>query len=200
MACFYLTGRDGHLVPRTILVPSSCDHYVESAQRRWPPVVAAHVGWPPLSQVQTSPRKLLLTALLCVGRCFTCCCLPPTSHPELSNQAQRRASSLHPSCTKSLPAAPASEARPRDFPAVIFLHEHLTGGSLLPLFPYPTDPATSSVPPWSSCPTSSLTASTTPSAPHWCPLPVGTRAAAESPPPVSTPFPASPPRFSCSDM
>jgi hypothetical protein len=46
---FYLTTRDGRPVPRAIPIPSGCAHHTESARRRWPPVVAAHVGWPLLS-------------------------------------------------------------------------------------------------------------------------------------------------------
>jgi hypothetical protein len=37
-------------------------------------------------------------------------------------------------------------------------------------------------------------ASTTPLAPHWCLLPIGTHATVEAPPSVSTAFPTSPPR------
>jgi hypothetical protein len=55
-------------------------------------------------------------------------CPLPMNHPELSDRAKRITSSPCPSCTKSMPAVPASEAGPRDLPAVIFLHEQLTGG------------------------------------------------------------------------
>jgi hypothetical protein len=143
---------------------------------------------------------MLLTALLRASCCFARSCSSPTSHPELSHRAKRSASSPCPSYTKSLPARPASEVRPWDFPVVVFLHEHLTGGSLLRLFPYPTDPAASFVPPSSSSPTTSPTASTTPSAPHRCLLPVDVCVTADSPLPVSTPSPTSPPRFSCSGI
>jgi hypothetical protein len=85
-------------------------------------------------------------------------------------------------------------------PTIIFLYEHLAGHSLLWLFPQPADPAASSAPPSSSCPTTSPAASATPSAPHHRLFPVSTLATTEAPPPMSTPFPASPPRFSCSSM
>jgi hypothetical protein len=87
--------------------------------------------------------------------------------------------SPRPSCTKSLPVAPASEAGQWDSPAVVFLCEHLTGGSLLRLFPHPADPIASSTLPRSSSPTTSPAASTTPLAPHRRLLPVGTRATAK---------------------
>jgi hypothetical protein len=85
-------------------------------------------------------------------------------------------------------------------PAVIFLREHPTGGSLLWLFLDPADPTVSSAPPRSSSPTTYLATSTTPSAPHWRFLPIDTRAAAEMTPPVSTPIPISAFGFSCSCM
>jgi hypothetical protein len=108
------------------------------------------------------------------------------------------ASSPRSSCAKSLPAAPASKAEPRDFPVVIFLHEHLTGDSPLRLFPHPANPTGSSSLPRSSSSTTSSATSTTPSASHRCLLPVNACTAVEVP--VSTPFPTSPPRFSCGGM
>jgi hypothetical protein len=48
-ARFYLTTRDGRPIPRAVPVPSGYAHRTESARRRWPPVVATHVGWPLLS-------------------------------------------------------------------------------------------------------------------------------------------------------
>jgi hypothetical protein len=108
---------------------------------------------PSLALLRTSPRKpmptllypfsrsvALLAALLQTGHCFARRCLSPMSHPELSNRAKRSASSPRPSCTKSLPAAPASEAGPQDFPVVVFFHERLAGGSPLRLFPHPHRP------------------------------------------------------------
>jgi hypothetical protein len=151
---------------------------------------------PPISLFRTSPRKpsptlvlpshhsaVLLAALLCAGCCFTHRCPSPMSHPELSSRAKRSASSPCPSCTKSLPAAPAGEAGTQDFPVVIFLCEHHTSGSLLRLFPHPADPTANSALPRSSSPNSSLATSTTPSAPQRRPLPIGTCTTAESPPP-----------------
>jgi hypothetical protein len=90
-------------------------------------------------------------------------------------------------------AAPAMRTFPRhrlakpgngSSPAIVFLHEHPTGGSLLQLFANPT---MSSTPPRSSSSTTSPAASTTPSAPHRCLLPVDTRAAIETTPSVSNP-------------
>jgi hypothetical protein len=46
---FRLTDRDGHPVPHATPIPGAHAHHTESAQRRWPPVVTAHVGWPLLS-------------------------------------------------------------------------------------------------------------------------------------------------------
>jgi hypothetical protein len=213
-ARFRFTAQDGRPVPRVAPVPSVHAHRAKSAQRRWPLVVAAPRGLlpPPLPLLRTSPRKssptplfplshsaTLLAALLRASRCFTHHCPSAMSRPELSDQAKGSASSPRPSCTKSLPAASAHEAGPRDFPVVIFLREDLTDDSLLRLFPHPTHPAASSTSRRSSSLTSSSTASTTPSAPHQRLLPVGTRATAESPPPMSTPFPASPPRSRSSD-
>jgi hypothetical protein len=202
VAHFRLTTRDGRPVPHAAPIPGG--------HRSSPP----HVAWPPLPLLRTPPRKSSPTPFfplppfsgtprrrsaprrpLLRRRCPS-----PTSQTELSDRAKRSASSPCPSCTKSLPAVPASEAGPRDFPVVVFLREHLAGGSLLRLFLHPVDPAASSAPPRSSSPTSSSTTSTTPSAPHRRLLPVGTRTATESPPPVSTSFPASPPRFSCIGM
>jgi hypothetical protein len=128
----------------------------------------------------------LLAALLRVGRCIARRFPSPMSRSELSDQAKRSASSPRPTCTKSMPAEPASEAGPRDFPAIIFLRERLTGGSPLQLFPHP---AASSAPPRCSSPTTSSATSTTPLASQWRLLPVGTRAAAEAPPPGEHPLP-----------
>jgi hypothetical protein len=81
-----------------------------------------------------------------------------------------------------------------------FLHEHLTGGSLLRLFPHPADPAASFALLRRTSLTTSPAASANPLTPHWRLLPVYTCATAEAPPPVSTPFPASASGFSCSCM
>jgi hypothetical protein len=40
-AHFCLAAQDGHLVPHTAPIPSGRAHHMESARRRWPPVVAA---------------------------------------------------------------------------------------------------------------------------------------------------------------
>jgi hypothetical protein len=77
---------------------------------------------PSLALLRTSPRKPSPTPL------FPNRCPSLMRHPELSERAKRSSSSPRPSCTKSLPTAPASEARPRDFPAVVFLCECLTNG------------------------------------------------------------------------
>jgi hypothetical protein len=167
-----------------------------------PPTVAPDVTEDAITHSALSPPPFD-----CAPRCSTSHqplvhqrCPLLMSCPEQSDRTKRSASSPRPSWTKSPPAAPASEAGPWDFPAVIFLCEHLVGGSLLRLFPHPNDLVVSSAPPRSSSTTSSSTTSTTPSAPHRCLLPVGTCAAAESPPPVSTPFLASPAKFSSSGM
>jgi hypothetical protein len=200
-ARFCLTTEDGCPVPHTTPIPGDCAHRVESARRQWPPVVVAHVGCPPppyhCSGCHRGSRRPLWFNLPTIRPCSSLLCSAPAA---ASPTAKRSASSLRPSCTKSLPAAPTSEAGPRDFPAVIFLCEHLTESSLLRLFLHPANPAASSAPPRMSSPTTSPTASTTPSAPYRCPLPVSMRTTAESLPPVSTPFLASPPRFSCSSL
>jgi hypothetical protein len=186
-------------------VPGGRTHRVESALRRWPPVVTAHVGWSPWHCFgrhwgSCSPLRFSLpspirpcSSLLCASHCFTHRCPSLMSRPEQSDQAKRSASSPRPSCTKSLHAALARKAGPQDFPTVVFLYDHLTGGSLLQLFPHLADPAASSAPPRSSSPTL-----TTPLAPHQRPLPIGTHVAVEAPCPMSTPFPAFASRFSCS--
>jgi hypothetical protein len=102
-------------------------------------------------------------------------CPSPMRHPELSDRTKRSALSPHPSCTKRLPAAPASEAGPWDFLTIIF--------------PHPNDPAASFAPPWSSSLTSSSATLTTLSAPHPRFLLVGARATAEAPPPDEHPLP-----------
>jgi hypothetical protein len=76
---------------------------------------------------------------------------PATAEPPLSGPTRPKGAPHHRAlCTKRLPATPASEGRQRDAPIVIFLCEHLTGGSLHRLLPHPTDTATSSTPPRSS--------------------------------------------------
>jgi hypothetical protein len=148
---------------------------------------------PPLPLHRTSQRKpsptspfpshrsaVLLAALLHTSRYCAHRCPSPMSCLELSDQAKRSASSPRPSCTESLPAVPAGEAGPRDFPVIVFLHERHTSGSLLCLFPLLDDPAAISAPPRSSSPTSSSTTSTTPSAPHRRPHPINTCATAEA--------------------
>jgi hypothetical protein len=157
-----------------------------------------HVGCPPQSLFRTSLRKLSHTLLrsstvrsCSLLLCSTLAAASPAAS-ELFDRTKGSASSPRPSCTKNLPAAPAHEAGPRDSAAVVFLREHLTGGNLLWFFPHPADPAAS------SSPTTSPATSTTPSAPHRCPLPVATRATAEVPPPMSNPFPAFASGFSCS--
>jgi hypothetical protein len=194
-------------------VPSGRAHHVESAQHRWLPVVAAPLRLPPpppLALLRMSPRKLPPTpllpstvqqhaSLLCSKQATASPPPPATDEPPLSCLTGPMEVPHHhaPSCTKNLPAAPASEAEQRDSPTVVFLCEHLTGDSHLRLFPHPADPVANSAPPSNSSLTTSSPALTTPSAPHWHPLPVGTHAA-EVPPLVSTPFPASASRFSCS--
>jgi hypothetical protein len=183
-AHFHLTAWDGRPVLCAAPVPDGVAHHVESSQHRWQPVLAAPRGLAPHT---TTPDVIEEVVAHSTFSPPPFGCAPSCSAPCSS-------------CTKSLSAAPASEAEPRDFPAVVFLREHLAGGSLLRFVAHPIDPAACSVPSRSSSPTSSSTTSTTPSAPQWCLLPVGTHAAAESPPLVSTPFLASPPRFSCSGM
>jgi hypothetical protein len=48
-AHFHFTTQDGHPVSRATPVPGGRAHHMESARRRWPPVIVAHVGWPLLS-------------------------------------------------------------------------------------------------------------------------------------------------------
>jgi hypothetical protein len=141
-ARFCLTAWDGRSVPCASPVPGG--HALGTSGRgSWPRVIATHVGWPPLPLLRTLPRKpspillcpshrsaMLLPTLLHAGCCFIRRCSSPTSRPELSDRAKKSASSPRPSCTKSMPAAPASEAGAWDFPVVIFLCEHLTDDSL----------------------------------------------------------------------
>jgi hypothetical protein len=166
--------------------------------RSSPPHVGCH---PPLSMLQTSPRKppptLLLLPPFGAASSLLCSTTAAASHviaryrraaSELSDGTKRSAPSPRPSCTKSLPATPDSEARHWDSFAVIFLREHLTDGSLLWFSPHPANPDACFTPPRSSSPNTSPTASTTPSAPHWCLLPIIAHATVEAPPPVSTPL------------
>jgi hypothetical protein len=191
-------------------VPSGRAHHAESARRRWPPVAAAPRGLAPLTPAldiayevahhSAPPSHCSAPPPRCSAPPQPPLCLSSPTASELSDRTKGSASSQRPSCTKSLPTAPSSEARQRDSPAVVFLHEHLISGSLLQLFPYPADPAVSSTLPRSSSSTTSLATSTTPSAPYRHLLPVGLLTVVEAPPPVRTPFPASPPRFSYSSM
>jgi hypothetical protein len=198
-ARFHLTAREGRPVLCVVPVPGGRAHCTESAQRRWPPVVAAPRGLAPLTTTPEVTEEAITHSALSpplfghAPRCsasrwplLRCRCPSQMSCPELSDWTKRSASSPRPSDTRSLPAAPSSEAGPRDFPVVLFLRQHLTGGSLLRLFPHP---AASSAPPRSSSPTSSLTTLTTPSAPHHCLLPIGMRATVESPRPGEHPLP-----------
>jgi hypothetical protein len=144
-------------------VPSGCTHRAKSARHWWPPVVAAPRGLAPLTTAPDVTKGAVAHFALsphsfghaprCSAPCRSLlhrCCPSPMSCPELSNRTKKSTSSPRPSYTDSLLAAPAGEAGPRDFPAVVFLHEHLTGGSLLRLFPHPVDPAASSASPRSS--------------------------------------------------
>jgi hypothetical protein len=152
---FCLTARDGRPVQRTAPVPLGHAHRRESTRRRWPPVSLPHVACPP-PPLTTSPDVTeggvshLTLSPASFGRsprCSTPCqpllclhCPSSMSRPELSDRTQRSASSPRPSCTESLPTAPTSQTGPRDFPVVIFLHEHLTGSSLLRCSPTPSTP------------------------------------------------------------
>jgi hypothetical protein len=106
-------------------VPGGRSHHVESARRQWPPVVATHVGCPPpplTTALDVTEEVIshfafpshhsaaLLAALLRAVCCFIRHCPSPMSRQELSDRAKMSASSPCPSCTKSLAAAPASEA------------------------------------------------------------------------------------------
>jgi hypothetical protein len=67
------------------------------------------------------PRSSLLCSTLATAS-------PAVAHRrratrELSDRAKRSAPSPRPSCTKSMPGAPASEAGQRDCPTVVFLRE-----------------------------------------------------------------------------
>jgi hypothetical protein len=213
VARFRLIARDGRPVPRTAPVSDGRAHCAESARRQWPLVVTAPRVLVPLTTAPDITDEAVTHSALspppfgCTPH-YSAPLRPllhyrgpsPMNRPELSDPAKRSTSSPRPSYTKSQPAALASEAEPWDFPAIVFLREHFTGDNLLCLFPHPTDPAASFVPPRSSSPTSSSTTSTTPSAPHRRLLPVSTHATAESPPLVSTPSPSSPPMFSYSGM
>jgi hypothetical protein len=114
------------------LIPTSGRHH-----RRPPPV-----SLPPL------PPFDRRSSLLCSAPTAS---LPTNaSHQratfELSDQTKRSALSPRLSCAENLPAALAREAGQWEFPDVVFLREHPTGGSHLRLFPDPTDLATCCVP------------------------------------------------------
>jgi hypothetical protein len=100
---FRLTARDGH--------PVQCAAPILSGHRSSPPT---WVG-PSLALLRTSPRKSSPTLLFpspVRTHSSLLCSVPvtasparypsPMSNPELSDRAKRSASSLHPSCTKSL--------------------------------------------------------------------------------------------------
>jgi hypothetical protein len=129
-ACFHLTTQEGRPVLRAAPVPDGCAHRAESARRQWPPVVAAPRGLAPSYHCSErhwgSYRPLCFSPPTLWSRSSLLCSAPATASPtvahhqwgspELSDQAKRSVSSPRPSCTKSLPAAPASEAGPQDFP------------------------------------------------------------------------------------
>jgi hypothetical protein len=149
-ARFRLTAQDGRLVSCAAPVPGGHAHRAEGARRRSSP---PHVACSPLTTAPDVTEKDIAHTAFShppfsgASHCFAPHrsllrrrCPSPMSRPELSASTKRSASSPRPSCTKSLPTAPASKAGPRDFPTVIFLHEHLTAGSLLHLFPTPLTP------------------------------------------------------------
>jgi hypothetical protein len=139
-----LTTQYGRSVPRAALflvVALIAQRALDASGHRSSP---PHVGWPPLSLLRMSPRKLPPTPLhssTIRSRSSLLCYAPAATSPaiacrwwaasELSDRTKGSALSPCPSCTKNLPASPSSKARPRDSPTVFFLHEHIAGGSLL---------------------------------------------------------------------
>jgi hypothetical protein len=168
------------------------------------------VGWPPYPCARTSPQEatahfappshcsaVLLATLLRTGGRFTHYRQPPPTSPtRLKEVPHHHAPPAPRTCLWRWLAKPGN----RSYPAVVFLCEHPTGGSLLRLFPNYADPTASSVPQRSSSQTTSLAASTSPSSAHQFLLPVDTCVTVERALPVSTPFAASAFGFSCSCM
>jgi hypothetical protein len=132
-----LTARDGRLVPRAALFPVAAGHH----RTTW---VGPLIPAPNVTEEAATHSAFPLPPFGRAPRCYALHWPPllpllPVADeppPELSNRAKRSALSSRPSCTKSLPAAPASEAGQQDSPAIVFLREHLAGGSLLRLFPH----------------------------------------------------------------
>jgi hypothetical protein len=203
-----LTALDGHPVPHTALFLVAM-LTAWRASRCWrPPIVAAPRGLAPLSlcsDVTTGDNRLFHFPLPPFDHgssllCSTPAAASPTNANqrwaafELSNWTKRSAPSPCPSCTENMPAAPASKVGQWEFPRKSCSVS--TPPVVAPLVvPWPRSEfrATKELLPdhFSGCLDHSF-------GPHWRVLPIDTCIAIEMNPPVSTPFPASASRFSCS--
>jgi hypothetical protein len=182
-----LTTWDDHPVPHATLFPVATLTAWRAARRWWPPVVIAPRGLAPLSMhpdVTTGGHHPFCSPSHCSTATSHCFALhrPPLHPPSPGTDKQPPSCPTGPKEAPRYHAPHASKTCMRrqlvkpgngSSPAVVFLREHSTSGSLLRLFP---DPTMSSAPPKSSSPTTSLAPSTTPLSPHRCLLPVDTRA------------------------
>jgi hypothetical protein len=112
---FRLTTRDSHSVPRAAPIPGGRAHHTESTQRRWLPVVAAHVGWPLLSTAPDprEPSPTLLFPSLVQSHSLLLCSAPAAASPTIPHR--RRAAPSCPTGPKGAPS-PRAASTPRVCP------------------------------------------------------------------------------------
>jgi hypothetical protein len=164
----YLTGPGPHVSdPFPFDRPGRSPSPVRRPSSWGPPVVATPRGLPPppLSLLWTSLRKPPPTPLFpsqCSATLLAALHQPPlcppwpvADEPCPSCPIGPKGASRHgaPPVPKACSQRRLAKPGHRIFSTVIFLREHLAGGSLLRLFPHPDDPAASSMPQRSSSPT-----------------------------------------------
>jgi hypothetical protein len=134
---------------------------------RWPPVVATPRGLPPpitaldVTEEAAAHSAFPLPMFSHAPRCSAlhqpplCPPWPVAEEPSPSCLIGPKGASRHgaPPVPKACSQRRLAKPGHRIFSTVIFLREHLAGGSLLRLFPHPDDPAASSMPQRSSSPT-----------------------------------------------
>jgi hypothetical protein len=182
-----LTSRDGHPVPCAALFLVTTLTAQRVARCRWPPAVAAALELASLSLNMDITREghrafrfpvapfdyLIFTALLHINRRFARRCQPP---PSCLTRPKEEPQQCTPPTPRTYPRHRLMKPGNGSSPTIVFPYDHPTGGSLLQLFPIPD---MNSALPRSTSLTTSLAASTTPSAPHRCLLPVDVRTTVE---------------------